>query len=330
MSKQTKQSTKKVTTKQAKAPTLAPRRLKRPKKVWYNPLTWFKHVLRPPRPKVTKARYILVESIRLLNIVRRPAVGITIVYALSVFAFVRGLSVGQDISSIKQTLDALFTGTGGHLQSLLVEFLVLFNGSSTTTSVNGSFFQAFLLIICSLAIIWAFRQARSDPKPTTKAAFYTGMYPLVQFMITIVQIGLRAIPLLVGSYLYRVLITNGVAVHGWEIAASLVVVAVLAYWSLRMLIPAVFALYIVSLPGMTPLRALRSATELIAGRRWLVVRKFLLLPVVLLLTSVIIVLPFLLFWPQAAAWVFYILSTLWFVVGQAYLYVLYKELIKDE
>ncbi len=330
MSKQTKQGTKKAATKQIKQSAFQPRRLKRPKKVWYNPFTWFKKVLRSPWPKVAKSRHILKESLRLLKVVRRPAVGITTVYALSVFAFVRGLSVGQDMSNIKQTLDTFFTGAGGQFRSLLVELAVLFNGSNTTTTVNGSFFQAFLLIICSLAIIWVFRNARSVTKPTTKSAFYSGMYPLAQFMITIILIGVRALPIIVGSYLYRVLITNGVAVHGWEITASMVAIGLLVLWSFYMLIPALFAIYIVSLPGMTPLQALRSARELVAGRRLLIVRKLLFFPFVLLLASTIVVLPFLFFWVQAAAWVFYLLSTFWVILGHAYLYTLYKELIKDE
>ncbi len=325
-----KQTKKNNTSKKSEIQTSGVRLLRKPKRRWYKPGSWFVRTMRPVRPKVATSIAILRNSIKLLRLTWKPAVGVAIVYALGVLVFARGLSVGQDMTSIKQTLDSLFTGTGGHAQSLFVEFMVLFNSSNTTTNAGGGFFQAFLLIMCTLAIIWVFRQANSGTQPTTKAAFYNGMYPLAQFILVLLAISIQAIPLLLGSYLYSMLIANGIAVHAIEIFLSFLIIILLITWSLRMLMSSFFALYIVSLPGMTPVRALRSAKELVIGRRMLVVRKIVLLPVVLLLASVIVIVPFLLLWPPVAAWVFYTLSAFALVASNAYMYTIYKELIKDE
>ena len=52
-----------------------------------------------------------------------------------------------------------------------------------------------------------------------------------------------------------------------------------------------FALYIVTLPDMTPMKALRSARELVRYRRWTVLRKVLFLPLMLLVVAAIIMVP---------------------------------------
>ena len=96
-----------------------------------------------------------------------------------------------------------------------------------------------------------------------------------------------------------------------------------------MITASVFALYIVTLPDMSPFRALRSAKELVRGRRLMIWRKLILLPFVLFLGTTVVVLPFLLFLTPLTVWIFFILSTAWFAVIHSYLYTLYRELLNN-
>jgi hypothetical protein len=96
-----------------------------------------------------------------------------------------------------------------------------------------------------------------------------------------------------------------------------------------MLASSLFALYIVTLPGMTPIRALRSARGLVRYRRWTVIRKILWLPLLLLLVAAVIMLPIIIWLTAVAQWVFFILSMFALLAVHSYMYALYRELLNE-
>ncbi len=307
--------------------SMSPRRLKPPKRRMLKPATW-----RRPKPvyaPLSKARHILVRSIRTSWESKKTIGGITLVYGLGIILLVRGLLSNQDFTTVKNLLDNLLTGTGGKIESTLLQVNALFGSSGSITTSGGNIYQVIILIVCSLAIIWVLRQAQAKKKVSTKAAFYEGMYPLVPFLLVLILVSVQLLPLLGASYLYKSLIGNGVAVLWQEKLVSYTAIGLLGYWSLRMITGSLFAFYVVTLPGMTPMRALRSAQNLVVGRRLLVWRKLLFLPLLLLVATTILIIPFLLFLTPTVVWVFFILSTFWFTVSHGYLYALYRELIKD-
>jgi hypothetical protein len=96
-----------------------------------------------------------------------------------------------------------------------------------------------------------------------------------------------------------------------------------------MISSSLFALYIVTLPDMTPMKALRSARELVRHRRWTVLRKILCLPLILLVAGAVIMLPIIIVLTPLAQWVFFLLTMLALVAAHAYMYTLYRELLNE-
>jgi uncharacterized membrane protein YoaK (UPF0700 family) len=96
-----------------------------------------------------------------------------------------------------------------------------------------------------------------------------------------------------------------------------------------MISSSLFALYIVTLPDMTPFKALRSARELVRHRRWTVLRKILFLPIILLVVAAIIMLPIIIWLTSLAQWVFFLLTMFALVAANAYMYTLYRELLNE-
>lgn len=90
-------------------------------------------------------------------------------------------------------------------------------------------------------------------------SYYKGMYPLVPFMLVLLVIGLQLIPLVFGNLIYSSVLQNGLAITVIEKVIWLFLFLMLALLSGYMMISSLFSLYIVTLPDMTPLRALRSA-----------------------------------------------------------------------
>lgn len=191
-------------------------------------------------------------------------------------------------------------------------------------------YQTILLVVSSLALLWIFRQSLAGKTVAVKQAFYHGMYPIVQVVLVLLVMALQFLPFAIGSYVFATFVSGGIAVGGIEQFIGFVLFALLTSWSLRMLSASLFALYIVTLPNMEPMQSLRSAKQLVAERRLMVLRKLLALFVVLLLVSTAVVSLFLLVSPVLAVWVFFAVSGTWFICVNAYVYTLYRELLNNE
>ena len=78
---------------------------------------------------------------------------------------------------------------------------------------------------------------------------------------------------------------------------------------------------------MTPIKALRSAREVVRYRRWTIIRKVITLPIIILLVFAIVIIPLIIFVTPLSQWVFFIMSMVTLLVIHAYMYELYRELL---
>lgn len=251
-------------------------------------------------------------------------IGITLVYGLLTVVLVRGFGSGTNLSVLKSTLQ---NSHANGLATSATLFSYLLGTSGSSSSAAGGTYQTILLIITSLVTIWALRQVLAGKKIRIRDAFYKGTYPLVQFTLVLIVVGLQLIPLLIGSWLYATVVGNGIAASPLEKIVWAILFLLLATLSLYMICSSLFALYIVTLPDMTPMKALRSARELVRFRRWTIMRKIIFLPLALLFVAVIIMIPVILIATVLAQWIFFMLSMLVLVVVNTYMYLLYRALL---
>jgi hypothetical protein len=255
--------------------------------------------------------------------------GITLLYGLTYLILVQGLSNGTDVNSLKGELNKVFTGHLGSLASGLSVFVVLLSSAGSSTSPTAGTYQVLLALLASLAVIWALRQLAAGVTFRVRDAYYRGMYPLIPFVLVLLVVGLQLIPLLVGSTLYGIVSTNGIAVYFVEKLLWALLFVLCTLLTLYMLSSSLFALYIVTLPDMTPMKALRSARQLSRYRRWTVLRKIVWLPIILLIAAAIIMLPIIIWLTFLAQWVFFLLTMFSVVAVHAYMYTLYRELLNE-
>lgn len=319
----------KVQPKVERAPSGA-RILKAPPKVWYRPSSWFNRQIRRSG-SLPKARTLCMNSYKLVYLGRKQIAGLYAVYLLASLAFAKGVASSTDLASIKTVLDTVLSGLGGKLQTTTLQLTYLFSGSgSSSQNTMAGAYQTILLLVSSLALLWIFRQSLAGKPATLKQSFYSGMYPIVQTVLVLLIMLLQFLPFAIGSYMFAVFVSGDIAVGGFEVFIAFLLFAGMAIWSLRMISASTFALYIVTLPGMEPLRAIRSAKQLVAERRLMVLRKMLALFTLLLVVSSLVVVPFLFVSSLLAVWVFFAVSGTWFIVINAYLYTLYRELLNNE
>jgi hypothetical protein len=101
----------------------------------------------------------------------------------------------------------------------------------------------------------------------------------------------------------------------------------LAAWSIYMLTSSVFAMYIVTLPNMQPLQALRSAKNLVKSKRWQLVRRLLFLPFFIIIVMGIFIVPLIIFAQFLVVPMFFVLAMFSVLFAHTYLYGLYKRLL---
>ncbi|MEO7364529.1 MAG: hypothetical protein ABIV43_03420 [Candidatus Saccharimonadales bacterium] len=312
----------------AKKPA-APVQRSRPRRLKSARYTSFKLSKRIRHPmKLPSVWKLTRQTAKLLWRHKRLFVGITLIYAVFNLIFVQGLSGSTDLTSLKASLQEVFGG-GSAISASLTIFAVLLTSSSSGQADTTGGYQLFLILIVSLAVIWALRETLAGVRVRVRDAYYRGMYPLVPFILVLAVIGLQTIPLAVGGSLYSIVVSNGIAVYAAEKFLWALLFGLCALLSIYMISSSVFALYIVTLPDMTPMRALRTARELVRHRRWTVLRKVLVLPFLLLVMAAAIMLPVILLVTPAAQWVFYLLTMFATVVVHVYLYSLYRELLHD-
>lgn len=283
--------------------------------------------IKPTSPKLTGAFRLLGRAFTLIQQHWRLFLGITLVYGVLTIVLVRGIGGGIDLGSLKSSLRG---GLGGNYSDLatgaaLFSYLLGSAGSSTTPA--GGTYQTLLTILMSLVVIWALRQVLANKSIRVRDAFYRGVYPLIPFILVLLVIGLQLIPLGVGNWLYSTVVGNGIAITGLERLLWALIFFLLALLSLYMICSSLFALYIVTLPDMTPMKALRSARQLVRHRRFLVLRKILFLPLALLVLGGVLMIPLILFATAIAQWVFFGLTMAVLIVVHAYMYTLYRELL---
>lgn len=284
----------------------------------------------PPKTKIVplsnvfkltvKSIDVLIKNWKIFSIV-------SVIYFLLSLLFVRGFTSAVNVSQIKSS----YVGSGSHAASVIGSDLSAFGniiGSSfSSSSGSGGFFQTLFFVVFSLIFIWMLREILKDKKITVRESFYNSQYPFIPFIIVLFFLLLELIPMIVGSFLYATVFQNGIAGNSFEEAIWVIIVLIMFALSFYLLINSLFAFFIVTLPNVRPIQALKSSWQLVRGRRLIVLRKVLFLPIGLLIFSSILSILFIAFIPVISDFIFYGISIISLLVAQSYLYALYRELI---
>ncbi len=287
----------------------------------------FQKRIKHPGPKLPSSFRLFRQSLGTIKRNKVLFAAIFAIYAALSVLMVRGFSNVANLPGVKATLMASHDGTWSVGTNLLGSLFSAAAPPGTVTAASA--YQSMLFLIISLVTIFALRQVygkQVKPAPI-KTSFYKGTQQLIPFVLVMLVIGLQLIPLLIGTSVYSFVVTGGVIVGLLEQTLCLSVLALLVLSSFYMMTSSLIALYIVTLPDVRPMQALRSARELVRFRRWTVMRKIIALPIIILVCVVVIMMPIVLFLTPIAEWLFFGLSLGLLIVAHSYLYNLYRELV---
>jgi hypothetical protein len=281
------------------------------------------------RSAPTPAAYRLFwRSLKHLWIHKKLFIGILLIFGVLNLLFVKGIAGNFQLGNFKDSLDSVFGESVSTLSSSVSLFGLLIGSAASTGSEAGSVYQIVLLLVSSLALIWALRHTYEKKiKVRVRDAFYKGMYPIIPLLLVLLVIFLQFLPMLLGSAIYGAVQSSGVAAGTLESILWLVFLLVTVLASVYMLSSSFFALYIVTLPDMTPLRALRAARKMVKYRRLEIIRKLLFLPLAILIVAALVLIPLIIVLPVAAEIFYMIGSVVVLAVVHSYGYALYRELL---
>lgn len=280
-----------------------------------------------PDLKISSWREITKKALKLVKQNARPLGWFFLIYGLLYLVLVRGITSPVDIESIKgEITDATGVGASSLITNITV-MSVLFQSATSSSSDVAVLYQLMFLIASTLALIWLFRQQQAGNMASMKEAFYRGMYPMVPFVLVTLVIALQTLPASIGNFLFTTVNENGIAVSAFEQFIWVLFFAAMLLLSLYMISSSVIALFIVTLPDMTPMLALRKAKELVTFRRANVLGKVLILILIIAFFYVSAVLPAIFISAAVAQVVFFFLGVFIIPFSVAYLFVLYRELL---
>lgn len=286
--------------------------------------------IRPYQRPLPSVRTIFRQTRRVIRQNWRLFTVFTIIYLVLTLVLVKGLQQSLDIPGIKDSLSEVQTGTTGKAITTASLLGLVATSTGVSGQPNSGVYQTIIALVIILAVIWASRQILSGQKIKARDAFYRGMYPLVPFVLVVTVVSLQLIPLGIAGWLYQVIIAGGIAVQAIEKAIWISFIVLLVLLSLYMVVSSSFALVIVTLPEMTPMRALRSARHLVLHRRGQILRRLAWFATVLILWVAILMIPIIIWLSVIAEWVFFVLSGFLVIVPVVFHYLLYMELLNEK
>lgn len=253
--------------------------------------------------------------------------GIIIISSFLTFVFVQSFGTQTNFMDLKYSVESALGGSVNRFGTGLAVLNSLLGSAGPQSSDVASAYRTALTIIVSLAVIWAFRQILAEEKIRIRDTFYLGMYPLIPFILVLFVVGLQLIPLVLANVLYAAVFTNGLAITAPEQIIWACAIGLLSLLSLYMVLSSMFALYIATLPEMTPMKALRSARNLVLHRRLVIFARLLIMLLVVSLLAGAVLLPLIIFVPTIVEPVFYLIGSFALVFVLGYVYLLYRELL---
>ena len=270
---------------------------------------------------------ILVLALKHIWRNKKLFIGILIVYAVLYMILVRGLAANFKLPDTKQAVE----DAGGDLDVITlgtVLFGSLVGTAGSTQSESAAVYQVLLFILLSLVLIWALRQTyATTAKIKVKQAFYSSMYPLIQYILVWILISLQLLPALIGISLYSIVSSNGIAVGTLENILWIMLAIIFTSISIFFVSSSLFATYIVALPNMTPMLAIKKASIIVKFRRFAVIRKVIFFPIFTSLFALLIFLPLVVYLTFFAEIFFMVFLLALILVGHAYFYNLYRKLM---
>lgn len=192
--------------------------------------------------------------------------------------------------SIDETTNGLNSGQLGTFakSGLLLISSITTGGLSTGMTEVQQVFAILLFLITWLVTIYLLRQILAGHVIKLRDGLYNALAPLISTLIIAAVIFIEAIPIMIVIITYSAAVNTNFLSTPFYALIYVIFAALMILLSVYLISSSLIALTAVSAPGLYPFEALRTASQLLVGRRIkFIVRLFFLLVVVAIVWIVI-------------------------------------------
>ena len=199
--------------------------------------------------------------------------GLLVVVYIVLFAVLVGVQSQDTYAALSGTLKEAsteaFNGDIGAFGQAGILFLsIMTSGVVTGLTEAQQVFSVIIFLLIWLATVWLLRNLLAGHKVKLRDGLYNSGGPIFATLTILVVILIQLIPVGVAIVAYSAAAGTGLLTGGGAPAMLFWIGAgLLAILSLFWITSSLFAMIIITLPGMYPLEALRSAGDIVLGRR---------------------------------------------------------------
>lgn len=280
--------------------------------------------IRPEPRDIPSVGELVKKMVQFLWQHKKVFLSIALIHILFYIVFIRS-PLATDMSNVQTTIDAVLGEeshkTPGGVAATLGTVL------STTGNSENQVVGAVSILLMSLVYIWAIRELHTKTHIKARDAYYQAMAPILSGALVCLVLSMQLIPFAVAALVYNIARTGGLFATGFEDLSFFLIAVFAGLLSLYWIVSTIIALYIVTLPGMYPMTALRSAKKLVQFQRFTIFKRIFSLPLVLgvfylLALGIVIFLV-----PERAFLVAEVMQFILLPIIHTYMYKLYRSLI---
>lgn len=263
---------------------------------------------------------------------------LTLIYAI-LTALLVGLGSQDTYDALKEALSGT---TSGLAQSATLFLSAASGGLSTDLSEVQQLYTVLLTLMAWLASIWLLRNILAGHRVKLRDGLYNSGAPILSTFLVFLLVLVQLLPAALAVIGFSAATATGFLSGGIETMLFWIAVILLVTLSVYWLISTFFALVIVTLPGMYPMKAIKTAGKLVSGRRLAILFRLLWMLLLAALVWAIIGIPMVLFdgwiksvwdvisWLPIIPFVILILGSLTTIWTSSYIYLLYREVVDHD
>ncbi len=247
------------------------------------------------------------------------------------------------MSTLTQTSGDVFKGNIGQLGQAGLLFMTIISGGISQSLTEGQQIYATIIALLTwLTTVWLLRNILAGKRVKLRDGLYNAGSPILPIFIVALVLVVQLLPFALAIIGYSAASATGLLNSGVEAMLFWIVAGLLSLLSLYWITSTIIALVVVTLPGMYPFRAIKTAGDLVIGRRVRIMLRLIWMVFLAMLGWVIIMLPLILLvtwldnvWSSLQGvpiipLVIVALSSLTIVWVSSYVYLLYRKVIADD
>jgi hypothetical protein len=270
--------------------------------------------------------------------------GVVLFYGVldSIFVGISSQDTYSQLNSLLTGGSDVFQGGIGAVGQVGIIVLSGITGSfSPQLSESQQIYGFVLSLLTWLTTVWLLRAILSGKKPRFRDALYNSGSPIVATGLVFIVLIIQLIPAALAILAISISISTNLVQAGLISMVVMIAALLLMILSIYWVTSTIFALVIVTLPGMYPWQAIRASGDIVIGRRIRILLRIIWLLFIDLLAWVIVVIPVVILdrlLKSAISWLDWlplvpiailVVSSFIVVWSSSYIYLLYRKAVED-